>query len=315
MNITRNLTILCLMLTGCAGQRLKTQSLPVLTDGRYSIKIGNQALEIDPAIGGRITALTLDGKNFLTDSTFNNANWGSTFWPSPQREWNWPPPPIIDNKPYTASVINNVLKMVSQKDPKFGWIVTKEISGNAKEESYKLKFTITNGSDRVQKVAPWEVTRVHTKGLTFFPIGGGERRGGLVPITVEKEGISWFTHVREKLPVRGDRQLYADGSEGWLAHINDDVILIKKFPDIPLEKNAPSIPGKNEEGEVELYASAVTDIRPGYVEIEHQGAYEELQPGASLTWEVVWYLRRLPAATKVEAGNRALVDLVRGVVK
>src|SRR6476661_4511196 len=91
----------------------------------------------------------------------------------------------LDNKPYTVKVEDNVIKMVSQKDSKYGWIATKEISGDKKAGSFTLKFTITNGLDKTQSVAPWEVTRVHIKGLTFFPIGGNNKRGGLLPLVME----------------------------------------------------------------------------------------------------------------------------------
>jgi hypothetical protein len=274
----------------------------------YRIKLQNQTLEINPAIGGRITSLQLDGKDFLTGKTVNDFNWGSTFWISPQSDWNWPPSAEIDNKPYSAKVEAGELIMVSQKDSATGLVVTKKISGDPKSNSYSLKYIITNSSDSVRKAAPWEVTRVHTKGIAFFPMGKGERRGGLLPLLIEKDAVCWFTYKESMLPTKGDRQIYTDGAEGWLAEVNEDVILVKKFPDIPLEKNAPK------EGEVELYASPVA---PGksYVEIEHQGAYEELPPGASNTWEVTWYLRKLPTGLNIEAGSPSLTSYARKLVK
>ena len=171
-----------------------------------------------------------------------------------------------------------------------------------------MNYTITNTSQEVQKVAPWEVTRVKTHGIAFFPFGKGERRGGLIPFTKEKDGISWFHYQDSQLPAQGDRQLYSDGAEGWLAQVNGDVILIKKFIDVPFENNAPN------EGEIEWYASPV---KPGksYVEIEHQGQYQELLPGNSLTWQVTWILRQLPQSVKPEVGNAALVEYVRKLVR
>lgn len=296
-------------------QKSKNRVVPRNDDGQYIITVNDVALEIDPATGGRITALKIDGKNFLTDKTVNSSNWGSTLWPSPQSVWNWPPSPELDNKPYSVTVEKNAVKMVSQKDPKYGWIFTKEISGDKKAGSYTLKFTITNGLDKPQKVAPWEVTRVHINGLTFFPIGGDNKQGGLIPLMVEKDGICWFPYDLSKLNFKGDHQIYRDGAEGWLAQVNDGVILVKKWNDVPLEKNAPGTKA-HPEGEVELYTSGVNAATGlGYVEIEHQGAYEELQPGASSTWEVTWFLRKLPENIKAEAGNPALASYVRKLIK
>lgn len=299
---------------GCSNQKINYRAVPQINNGLYTIKVNNLELEIDPGTGGRITSLRIDGKNFFTEKSVDSSNWGSTFWPSPQSAWNWPPPPVLDNKPYSVVVEDNVVKMVSGKDPEFGWIFTKEISGNKKEGSFDLKFTITNGSDSAQFVAPWVVSRVHTNGLTFFPIGEGERHGGLLPLIVEKDGILWFPFKQDELPKKGDRQLFVDGAEGWLAQVNDGVILIKKFPDIPLEKNAPDKAGRFE-GEIELFVSRFIPDRGGYVEIEHQGAYEALMPGASSTWEVIWLLRRLPDNIKTEVGNKDLVDYTRKLVK
>ena len=277
-------------------------------DGRYLFQLENQQLAVDPAIGGRITSLTLDGEDFLTGPEVNDFNWGSTFWPSPQSVWHWPPSAELDHKPYEVITAGNTLKMVSQQDPQTGLVVTKEFSAAENPARYILRYTLTNQAPIPQFAAPWEVTRVHTEGITFFPRGKGDMRGGLLPLTTVADGIAWFTYDAAGLPLKGDRQLYTDGSEGWMAHINGRTILIKKFPDVPLEKNAPK------EGEIELFAS---DVKPGksYVEIEHQGNYTPLSPGDTLSWEVTWYLRELPDSLDVTSGNNLLVDYVRSVIK
>ncbi|WP_439583432.1 DUF4380 domain-containing protein [Dyadobacter bucti] len=298
-----------LVVTGATLAATAQDAFPVEKGGKYSISLGDQRLEIDPATGGRVTSLLLHGRDFLTDSTVNNFNWGSTFWLSPQSDWNWPPSAEIDNKPYTVQVAGKTISMTSAKDPGTGLTVTKEISGDAKTASFLFKYIITNRSDHSQKAAPWEVTRVKPGGIAFFPTGNDQARGGLLRSATVQNGIFWYTYQTDKLPLKGDRQIYADGSKGWLAQVNEGVILIKKFPDIPLDKIAPK------EGEIELFASEVTDSNPGYVEIEHQGPYEEIQPGASLTWETVWYLRKLPAGIREETGDGALAGYVQKIVK
>ncbi|SEJ55607.1 protein of unknown function [Dyadobacter sp. SG02] len=282
---------------------------PETANGRYSITLNGQVLKIDPAKGARITSLLLDGQDFLTDSTVNDFNWGSTFWLSPQSDWNWPPSSEIDNMPYQAKIQDNAVVLTSLKDRKTGLVVVKEISGNAESQSFNLKFTVINESDREQRVAPWEVTRVHTGGTAFFPKGKDNARGGLLSSTSVSDGIFWYVYQKEKLPVKGDRQIYADGAEGWMAQLNGDRILIKKFPDIAPEQTAPK------EGEVELFASEPTADNPGYVEIEHQGAWQMLKPGASFSWTTTWLLRKLPAGIDPSPGSRNLVDYVRKVVK
>ena len=58
-------------------------------DGKLSMAVQNQLLQIDPTVGGRITSLKFQGEDFLTGKDVNDFNWGSTFWNSPQSHWNW----------------------------------------------------------------------------------------------------------------------------------------------------------------------------------------------------------------------------------
>jgi hypothetical protein len=304
------LMFILLSFFGCRKQRISVKSTPVENnDGTYSVYIGNQSIEMNPAIGGRITSLKLNGEDFLTGPNVNRFNWGSTFWPSPQSVWKWPPPAAIDNEPYEASIENKTVKMVSSKALKSGFVATKEFSGNKKGKYYTLDYIITNQSDSTQKVAPWEVTRVRPGCLIFFPKGKGQMTGSLVPLTVKRNGIVWLRYNRAKIhSVGGDHQIWANGSEGWIAVVNNGIIFVKKFPDVPLKKIAPG------EGDVQIFATSSSKMNRNYVEIEPEGPYEQLAPADSLTWKVRWYLRKLPESIKVEIGNSSLVTYVRNLV-
>lgn len=299
----------CYYFVACLPSFGQTRVIPEAVNGKYSIALNGQVLHVDPAKGARITSLRMDGEDFLTDSTVNNFNWGSTFWLSPQSDWNWPPAPEIDNRPYEAKITDNAVVLTSLQDPKTGLVVAKEISGNADNQSFIVKYTVTNRSGSDQRVAPWEVTRVRTGGIAFFPAGKKQARGGLLRSTTVSDGIFWYIYQKDELPVKGDRQIYADGREGWLAQLNGDKILIKKFPDITPEQTAP------QEGEIELFSSDITADSRGYVEIEHQGAYQTLKPGTAFSWTTTWFLRKLPAQVDPSSGSRSLVDYVRKVVK
>ncbi|MEJ7830824.1 MAG: hypothetical protein WKF91_21645 [Segetibacter sp.] len=100
--------------------------MPKVENGIYSITLNNTVLEIDPQTGGRVTSLKLDGKNFFTGKEVNANYWGSTLWPSPQKDWGGAPPPELNNQPYSVQVNNNVIKMVSRKDSKFGYMFSEE---------------------------------------------------------------------------------------------------------------------------------------------------------------------------------------------
>ena len=80
-----------------------------------------------------------------------------------------------------------------------------------------------------------------------------------------------------------------------------------------MSKPSPEIaPGDQAPGEatIELYA----DPAHTYVEVETQGAYRELAPGAQTSWTVTWRLRRLPLAIGATVGNKDLLALVRALV-
>jgi len=276
---------------------------PAHENGIYSINLKGIVLEANPQAGGRISALKIGDRNFLTGRDINATYWGSSLWPSPQHIWNSANLAELDNEPYTAAIENNSITMISRKDKKSGFVFTKEISGSKADNVFIIKYTINNQSDSIRKVAPWEVTRVFPKGLAFFPKGKGERWGSMANLAEDKNGITWFNHDNNRIPAQHNK-FFSDGTGGWVAQVNDGVILVKKFPDIDITDAAPS------EAEVEIYSNAAKS----YVEIEQQGAYEELTPACSLHWEVIWYVRKLPAHMKAETGNPELVTYVRNLL-
>ncbi len=278
-------------------------TIPIKKNGIYTIKNAAQELTIDPAIGGRITELKLNGINFLTTKSIHPIFWGSTLWPSPQKIWGGPDLVELDRTLYADTVFGNTLKMVSKPDPNSGFIFTKEISVNKKLEAFELKYSITNGSDTIRKVAAWEVTRVQTGGLTFFPTGQGLRWGNIAGLVKESNGISWFNYEPEKIPSKHNK-FFSDGKEGWVAQVNNGIIFIKYFKDEPKELAAPS------EAEIEVY----TNPDKTYLEVEVQGGYTTLKPGASLTWSVFWYIKKLPKMD-ISIGNQKLIDFVRNQIQ
>jgi len=247
--------------------------------------------------------LKFEGNNFLTSNEIHPIFWGSTLWPSPQKIWGGPDLIELDRSMYTDTVFGNTLKMVSKPDPKSGFIFTKDISVNNKLGAFELRYSITNGSDTDRKVAPWEVTRVQTGGLTFFPTGQGVRWGNIASLVKESNSISWFNYEPDKIPSTHNK-FFSDGKEGWIAQVNNGIIFIKYFKDEPQELAAPS------EAEIEVY----TNPDKTYVEVEVQGAYTMLKPGASLTWTVFWYIKKLPKM-KVETGSQELIDFVRSQIQ
>ena len=246
--------------------------------------------------------MIFDGKNLLTTKEVHPIFWGSTLWPSPQKIWGGPDLVELDRSIYSNTVLGNTLKMVSQQDPHSGFIFSKEFSFDKNRAAFVLTYSIANGSDTIRQVAPWEVTRVQTEGLTFFPSGQGIRWGNIASLAIDSNNVTWFDYQPEKM-LSGHKKFFSDGKEGWVAQINNGIIFIKCFEDQPIELAAPS------EAEIEVY----TNPDNTYLEVEVQGAYTSLRPGESVRWTVLWLVRKLPKIN-AKPGSKELIRFVRNQI-
>jgi hypothetical protein len=273
------------------------------------LEFGTTLFEVDPQQGARITRFSLNGQNVIAgaDVTGMSINWGSTFWPSPQSVWSWPPITSIDSEAYTAALEGNTIVLTSPPPASTGprVSVVKRFSANLSAGAIELQFTLKNEEATAKSWAPWQVTRVAPNGLTFFATGVAPVYNKLT--VTNSGGITWFKQpegIPTPLPTSPDQpKLIADAGEPWLAYATGKVVFIKTFPAVTPAEFAPA------EGEVEIYAV------PAYEEIEPQGAYVLMQPGATQSWTVRWYLRDVPAGATVSAGDAALVSFVRSVAQ
>jgi hypothetical protein len=272
--------------------------------GDYSIISGKVSIAVNPGVGGRITSFKYGNYEFLTGKDVNPESYGSTFWPSPQSNWNWPPPAILDNRPYSIVSSGDSIKLRSEEDSSTGFQFIKVFSAG-KNNSINLKYAIINNTTKDKKAAPWEITRAHKGGLFFFPMGKGVlTKKQFDPVSTEIiNGIVWYQSKR--LSGKDNELTTADGSEGWFAYAIDGKLFIKKFKDIQPKTFAPG------EAEISLYVSAQFD----YIEIEVQGEYKNIAPKGRSTWSLKWTGTAIPSSIKVEKGNMKLVDYVRKVLK
>ncbi|HKP55648.1 MAG TPA: DUF4380 domain-containing protein [Polyangiales bacterium] len=272
---------------------------PIERQGKYVLEFGDVLFEIDPMLGGRITKCQIAGQNLLTGPDVDSVNFGSTFWPSPQARWNWPPVPEIDSQPYTGSVSGESVMLVSSVGQRAKVKVSKRFSARPSDGAIDIEYTLSNEDSAAVSWAPWEITRVAPRGITFFPTGMASVNTQL-PIMVQG-ATAWFQHDPSKIAM-GGQKFTGDGSKGWLAHAAGDKLLLKRWADVPLAMQAPA-----PEAEIEIYAAA------GYVEIEPQGPYTQLMPGQSVSWSVRWYLRRLPAELMPAVGSAELVSFAESL--
>ncbi len=275
-------------------------------DGPINLTQGPLEITITPDIGGRIASMRYSGEELLLDpSSTEDMMWGNVLWPSPQSNWGWPPLAVLDEEPYQVRQEGDIWKLTSLVEPSTGYQFVKRYRLEAEPLTLVIDYQIHNRGDRDHLVAPWEVTRVPPSGLVFFPTGKTNFiSGAFSPLPVRNVNrITWYEYRPELL--NGGHKLMTDGSEGWLAHINNGLAFIKQFADVPAPLNVRG------EGEIEIY----TNPEKTLIEVEQQGPITRLAPGESLSWQVRWLVRPVPTNLAVEVGNLELADWVRTQVR
>ena len=279
--------------------------LPVVRGDRCVLAYGSLAMEVASAAGGRITSLRLGTHELLTGASVNAINYGSTFWTSPQADWGWPPIAAIDSAAFTLASPSQSecalqgMQVADSAHPNIDGVqIEKHFSADLAADALVVRYTIANQGASARRLAPWEITRVAPGGLTFYA-SDGEPTGDRKPPTTRAGGCVWLEHGPG---VAVDSKLFGDG-KGWLAHVSpDNVLLLKVFDDVAAGAAASG------EAEIELYSGQ------GYDEIEAQGSYAEIQPGAARDWTVRWYVRALPDGLARTVGNPELVAFVEGLL-
>ncbi|OUM59705.1 hypothetical protein PIROE2DRAFT_14675 [Piromyces sp. E2] len=254
-----------------------SKNIKAIEDGKYQITLGNISMIIDAEHGAKILSYKLGDDEVLNQGDAPNS-FGSTFWTSPQKEWDWPPVEEYDTKPFTAKIKGNKLILTGQKSP-LGYRIQKEFTIDKKKKAINITYTIINESAETRKVAPWEITRVpNDEGVLFFEANKVEEANNmsLLPFTF-KHGGAWYTMDESD----EFRKINADG-RGWLGYCNRGLLFVKKFQDLKPGQAAPA------EAEIQAYGN----MGKTFVEVEEQGAYTTLKPGASVSWTVRWFLTR-----------------------
>ncbi len=269
-----------------------------------TIRSGHTTMVVDPLAGGRVVSLRVGAREVLAGKDVHPENYGSTFWPSPQSLWNWPPPAVLDREPYTATEESGGVALVSGSDPVTGLRCVKRVAASTAGR-IRLEYTMINAGAKTAAAAPWEITRVRKEGLLFFPLGSGSlRKKQFDPAPARvSDGIVWYQDGPGR-PAAHQLSI-ADGSEGWAAYAVDGVLLVKIFQDTPQEAQAPG------EAEVLFYVSA----EAGYLEMEVQGRYEKIEPGRESSWRVEWAAETIPGGIAAKAESQELVEFVRSIVR
>ena len=281
---------------------LSAQTVQKLDDEKYVLSVQDLSMTVDAGHGGKILSFKLGEQEVLAQNPaaapqpaqpgegqprrrfFNPNSYGSTFWTSPQAEWNWPPVPEYDNLPYTAEIKDGPVKVADVTIPalflqgqvsKYGYRVCKAFTVDPSDLAFVITYSIVNESGETRKIAPWQISRVPNGGfLEFDAIPEGVTPADLMKVTFAEGLATLEVDVADQ-----NRKINVDG-KGWLNFRDKGLVLTQRFPDIAQDAAAPG------EAEIQVYI----DARKSFVEIEAQGPYTELKPGEKLDWTVRWYL-------------------------
>jgi hypothetical protein len=283
--------------------------------GNWSFVFGRYRLVVAASRGARIVEFSIDGINLVDPSG------GSTFWPSPQQAYTWPPPAELDTNAYTAQADATSLTLTSAVAKSLGLRVQKRFSVSAASGVVSIEYQLENTATKAASWAPWEVTRVRAGGYTFAPRGPGSRTItqdsfqhplplSLLPEPSAPDGIEWLNYPSVTASLTQDNYIAEfDGAEGWLAHANrlgknsTPLLFVKSFADA----DDAALP--DNQAEIQLWTSGTAN--PKLIEVEEQGEEQDLMPGDALTWTVHWSACELDASVSLAAGSAQLVALAR----
>uniref|UniRef100_A0A7S0FHQ3 Uncharacterized protein n=1 Tax=Pyrodinium bahamense TaxID=73915 RepID=A0A7S0FHQ3_9DINO len=280
-------------------------------------------------MGAMIAGFRLNDVHLILETpSIESGMQGSTFWPSPQSAWNWPPPPTIsgggefDGKQgraaegggsYDVQVDEDKQEVLftSQPDPKLGVRVTKRFTVDQDRKAMVLRYTMesVNGSKPI-KLAPWEKTNVRKGAFIFWQHGKSEaiyrtddvyKPGKKKALAVDGDTFA-FDHGKENVHVNGTK-IIANTTSSWIACVQGQTLFVKVFQSVPANQVAPG------EGDMAVFA------RPSFASMENQGAFQEISKGKASVYVVCWYARPLPAGAKPLKDDKPLMDAVASIVK
>lgn len=241
----------------------------------YELHVGKTSMMIDAANGARIMSLKYDTLEVLSQNPAPNM-YGSTFWTSPQKEWNWPPVREHDMARYAVEKRGEKIIMTSQLSEKIPLRIIKSFSTDVNDSCFVIAYSIINEGKEDRCVAPWEVTRVPGEGrISFEAATDSIWPAGLMNFRQEGKNTYYDIDASEK-----QRKINANGT-GWLRYTSKGLTLTKLFPNLKAGEAAPG------EDEIQVYVHQ----NKMYCELEEQGPYTLLRPGERLEWAVRWKLQ------------------------
>lgn len=235
---------------------------------------------------------------------------GDKAWPSPQADWNWPPPRGFDGSTYAASCTNGIVTMTGPVDQSYGIRVTRSIGlvSNRSVMLVKTVFERTSETARIDKeLGAWIDCQAAVSGDSrcYAPVPASS----IFPSGYTTNGSSIYTASLPASFTKNDG-LISFGRDPRAYHKLgfDNGTLVLVGPRLSLRMDASRIglanyPDGN--SSTEVYTGSGTDA---YFELEMMGPLTKLAVGSQLEFMTVYSIYRRTETTS-DAEARKLLSL------
>ena len=247
-------------------------------DEPITITRDSLSLTVDPTLGGRLVSVKYGDRELLNtvrDST--GFTYGSTAWPSPQADWNWPPPPALDREPYTVQQVEEHSILLKGEETEDGLVFQKRYRLGP-DSDIGLTYWLTYNGDTARSVAAWEVTRLPYTGRVEFY--ADSVRTEKTESIVESQDSFRTIHFDERHTAPA--KVFADLDSIPVKYYVDGLVLEKHTVVTDFYRVAPG------QAPLEVYI----DPPRNFAELELQGDYRELRYGETATLRTRWRVVR-----------------------
>ena len=238
---------------------------------------------------------------------------GDKAWPAPQSEWQrivgkgWPPPATFDAQPYTTTVTQQEIEMVSAVDPAYGLRMRRKLQ--LVNDVLMIDTTYEKVDGPSVRVAVWTITQLASPERMFAPLpSDASTYATLMPaqprdLRVDDFHLSLARHTTEKTMIATNaRSLAWIGAGRNLVITNVATYFDSGGGSAPLGRNAPHAGNTN----AQIYTSP--DGAEPYVELELLSPLVDLAPGQRVTMAVRYWLARREKADPDEEARRLFTD-------
>ena len=219
--------------------------------GRHVLAWDDVSFEVDARTGGRVTALRLGGPQPPDRSGGRRRQLRVDVLDQPAERLGLAAGRPRSTTPPTARRSRGRDRHAQRAQPAPGRrdreAVLRRPRARRGDRSSTGSTTSGRGADR--RRAPWQITRVGPGGLTFYPSGDGSFPPSNLGVR-DALGVTWYDY--DAAAITDHQKHFADGREGWLAHVDGDALLVKTFAAVPRAAHAPG------EAQIEIYASPRT---------------------------------------------------------